>query len=444
MRQVIWYVIAVCASALALNASAYAIAPAIEPRFWPAALSFAALGVLAHTLAHRLAQGAAGSIGFLPFLAAVLVAPSWLSIVAVTAAVAAVEFVTRKEKLKALFNSAQIALALAVCLHGYLLLGGQAIASKADISWLTAAQFLAAFLLFLITNSIAVGGVVAVSSGRRFPDVWRANTRRSLLFDFFSFPFVFVFAVVYIEYGFAGVAILALQMLGVRQLYKTNWQLEKTNQELLQLMVAAIEARDPYTSGHSRRVAEYSRIIARALGLPAKQVERISVAALLHDVGKIHENFAPILRKPTRLTDEEMAIMKTHPIKSAELVQTVSQLRDVLPIVRHHHENWDGSGYPDGLKEQAIPLGARVIMFADTIDAMTTDRPYREALGEVQVRSELVRMRGKQFDPEICDALLASPLFAKLFRDNVLSPAEPQFVVRRPSPRSMAGVSVVS
>jgi HD-GYP domain-containing protein (c-di-GMP phosphodiesterase class II) len=201
----------------------------------------------------------------------------------------------------------------------------------------------------------------------------------------------------------------------LRQLYKVNWQLEQTNRELLELMVAAIEARDPYTSGHSRRVAEKARVIARATGLREKEIERIVAAALLHDVGKIHEVFGPILSKPGRLTPEEQVIMRTHPIKSAELAGTVTQLRDVVPLIRHHHENWDGTGYPDGLKGDTIPLGSRIIMFADTIDAMTTDRPYRAALDATAVRKELLRFRGTQFDPTICDALLRSPEYSKLF-----------------------------
>jgi putative nucleotidyltransferase with HDIG domain len=207
--------------------------------------------------------------------------------------------------------------------------------------------------------------------------------------------------------------------LGYREINKVNWQLQQTNQELLQLMVAAIEARDPYTSGHSRRVARNARLIAQAIGMRDRHVERVAVAALLHDVGKIHEVFAPILSKPGRLTAEENAIMQTHPIKSEELVRTVSQLNDVVAPIRHHHENWDGTGYPDGLIGEAIPLASRIIMFADTIDAMTTDRPYRAALTEAQVRSEFVKLRGRQFDPNICDKLLNSAIYPKLFDQDV-------------------------
>jgi HD-GYP domain-containing protein (c-di-GMP phosphodiesterase class II) len=134
----------------------------------------------------------------------------------------------------------------------------------------------------------------------------------------------------------------------------------------------------------------------------------------LHDVGKIHEIYAPILRKPDKLTSEEWVIMKTHPIKSAELVSTVSQLRDLVDPVRHHHENWDGSGYPNGLAGEAIPLWARIITIADTIDAMMTDRPYRKALTVDLVRIELASMAGRQFDPNLCVALLRGRFFSDL------------------------------
>lgn len=423
-RHVAAYVIAISILAVAALVGLIETSPINAADHLPAALSFAALGVLAQLLAHRLPNSAAGSIGFLPFLAAILVAPSWVPVAAISLSVAVVEVVRRRELLKAVFNVAQIALSLAVCCLLFVLLGGEPLESKADLSWGLVATFGASFLLFLIINSVAVNGVIGVSAGRSLAQMWRSTSRRSLVFDSLSFPFVFVFALGYTEYGFAGVSVLALQLLGVRQLYKTNWQLENTNKELLELMVAAIEARDPYTSGHSRRVSAFSTVIARAIGMSPKQIERVGVAALLHDVGKIHEVFAPILQKPSRLTAEETAIMQTHPIKSAELVQNVSQLRDVVLPVRHHHENWDGSGYPDGLRGEAIPITSRIIMFADTIDAMTTDRPYRAALGEAQVRSELLKLRGIQFDPHICDVLLSSPHFKSLFKQETKSVGE--------------------
>jgi HD-GYP domain-containing protein (c-di-GMP phosphodiesterase class II) len=228
-----------------------------------------------------------------------------------------------------------------------------------------------------------------------------STTHATLVYDLFSLPAVFFFALIYVRGGAGWALALAFPLLGLRQLYKANWMLEKVNHELLQLMVAAIEARDPYTSGHSQRVADYSRIVSTAAGLGTKDSDRVFTAALLHDVGKIHEEFAPILRKPGRLTDSEFSVMKSHSEKGAALVGKVSHFRDLIPSLRGHHEAWDGSGYPDGLRTEQIPLWARVIALADTIDAMTTDRPYRQALHIDTVRAEIRAQAGRQFDPRI-------------------------------------------
>jgi HD-GYP domain-containing protein (c-di-GMP phosphodiesterase class II) len=142
----------------------------------------------------------------------------------------------------------------------------------------------------------------------------------------------------------------------------------------------------------------------------------VYTAALLHDVGKIHEEFAPILRKPGRLTDEEFAVMRTHSEKGAVLVGKVSQFEDLIPAVRGHHEAWDGSGYPQGLKGDAIPLWARIITIADTIDAMTTNRPYRLALTPEAVRDELQKHAGRQFDPRIAGLLVSDARWPEMHR----------------------------
>jgi putative nucleotidyltransferase with HDIG domain len=218
-----------------------------------------------------------------------------------------------------------------------------------------------------------------------------------------------------VNLGFFGTAGMAIPILLVRQLYRTTVELTTVTEELLELMVAAIEARDAYTSGHSRRVAKASEIIAKAMGLSHEEVERVSVAALLHDVGKIDEKFGPILAKEGRLTPEEWEIMKKHPVRGAELVGLLSSLRDVVAPVRHHHENWDGTGYPDGLRGEGIPLASRIIMFADTLDAITTDRPYRKALGIEEARAEFIRFRAKQFDPTICDRVVSGDVWSELY-----------------------------
>jgi HD-GYP domain-containing protein (c-di-GMP phosphodiesterase class II) len=231
-------------------------------------------------------------------------------------------------------------------------------------------------------------------------------------------------------------------IIGVRQLHLTNLELEQMNRELLQLMVTTLEARDPYTSGHSRRVQNYAVLIARAMRLPERDVGRISQAALLHDVGKIHEKYARILSKSDQLSPEEWAVMQEHPVDGERLVSTMTRLKDLTPAIRHHHEQWDGTGYPDGIAGEEIPLAARIIALADTIDAMTSVRPYRVAMAPDQVRAELVRCRGRQFDPSITDQVLSAALWNKLFApDRVPRPSQPNLAVipiRGPS-RSAAG-----
>ncbi len=396
------------------------VAPKPEVAHIQAVSWLSILGFVSVLQVHALPKGASGSTAFIPWLATALIAPNWLCVVAVVVASVVAELTAKRAPLKAVFNVAQLSLAISLAILSYGALGGVSLLELGDLT-LTDVGFdtmvpLAALVgVFLGVNTTVVAGVVAISEKQRLFDVWKQNNLGTIVYDVCSAPIVFLFAWLYVRTGALGVAGLSIPLLGARQLYKVNRQLEQVNEELLQLMVKAIEARDPYTSGHSRRVAQYSKIIARAIGLSTKQVDRIGVAALLHDVGKIHEIYAPILRKPGKLTPDEWAVMKSHPIKSAELVATVSGLKDIIGAVRHHHESWDGSGYPDGLVGEAIPLGARIIKFADTIDAMTSDRPYRRALTERDVRHELNKFKGVQFDPSICGRLLESPSFRLLF-----------------------------
>jgi hypothetical protein len=409
------YVGAICIAALAALAYLLRFASAGSSASVRASAAFVLLGLICHAHSYRVAKGSTlGSIAFLPYLAAVTLSPTWVTAALVSlAAVLAETFFRRvRSGIKATFNVAQYSLSVSASVIAYRALGGESLLAGADVA---VPAYVAAFVLFIGVNTLAVSGVIAVSEGRSVIAIWRQNTVGTLAYDALSLPVVYCFAVIYNAFDIAGVIFLGVLLLGARELYSKNRQLQATNQELLQVIIAAIDARDPYTCGHSQRVSEYSVIIARSLGLPARQVARIGVAALLHDVGKIHEMFAAILQKPGKLTAEERAIIEIHPLKSAELVGMVSDLADLVVPVRHHHENWDGTGYPDGLSGEDIPFTSRIIMFADTIDAMTTDRPYRKALGEAEVRAELLRCSGKQFDPQICEQLLRSVHFKSIF-----------------------------
>ncbi len=405
-RQISRYVVLVLVAAVGTVAALYLRDPGFNPAFAQVALTFGLISVLANVLSHKTSGDAAGSLSFIPVLASAAIAPHWLTAIVVAGAALVAQVLARKGPLKSVFNVAQEGFAISLAILAYLALGGLPLQRIGDSGSLS---LFALFLVFFITNSVCVSGALGIVNARNPWSIWRENTLSALPYDFLSLPVILFFVWIYTQYGVVGAFVLAVPL-------------------------------DPYTSGHSRRVAEKARIIARAIGLREKEIERIVAAALLHDVGKIHEIFGPILSKPGRLSAEEQVVMRTHPIKSAELAGTVTQLRDVVPLIRHHHENWDGTGYPDGLRGEGIPLGSRIIMFADTIDAMTTDRPYRAALDATSVRKELLRFRGTQFDPQICDALLRSPEYSKLFASS--GPAIEEWVEKTPERGSVLRTAV--
>ncbi len=167
-------------------------------------------------------------------------------------------------------------------------------------------------------------------------------------------------------------------------------------------LAEAINSRDPYTGGHTKRVAEYSLELASALGLTEKEKEKLRLAAVLHDVGKIGIDDA-ILRKGGSLSHGEEESMRTHPEIGAKILGFVEEMRDVVPAILYHHEKLDGTGYPAGLKGYAIPLHARIIAIADAFDALTTNRPYRDALDKKTALAELKTKAGTHFDPSLVD-----------------------------------------
>lgn len=381
-------------------------------------LSFLAL--VAETLGLVLPNSARGSLAFIPYLASAVIVPNWTAVVAIAVVRAISDIPRHVEKRTLAFNVATHALTLSAAIWTFRALGGQSMLELSQNSFLnTSLQIgpaaLVAFGVTFFLNGIIVCYFLALRSDKPFRAVWRQSVIPTIGMDLVAGPIVFIFAWLCAAHGPIAAAALWAPILGFREVHRVNLELQKTNQELLQLMVKSIEARDPYTSGHSRRVQHYSVIIARALGLSEREIDRVGRAALLHDVGKIYEKYAPILRKEDKLTPDEWATMQEHPIDGANLVATMSGLKDLVAAIRHHHENFDGTGYPDGLSGEAIPLASRIITFADTIDAMTSERPYRQPLTETQVRSEIVRCRGRQFDPEIADRLMSAAVWQMLF-----------------------------
>ena len=198
-----------------------------------------------------------------------------------------------------------------------------------------------------------------------------------------------------------------------QEMKKRRKQMETMSLQLMQTLSTTIEAKDEYTRGHSHRVAEYSALIAKELGWSQKEISNLRNAVHLHDIGRIGIPDT-ILNKPTKLTEEEYAVIKEHTVIGSEILKNITLIRHVQEVARYHHEHYDGSGYPDGLKGEEIPLPARIVAVADSYDAMQSKRIYRNPLGAETIYKEISKNRGIQFDPEIAD------IFLKLLREERL------------------------
>ncbi len=366
-------------------------------RFWNALATFAIIGIVSDSLSFKLPVAKVNtSVGFIPFIASVaLFRHPWPMVIAGVA-----------------FNTAQYMLATGLASLVYSRLGGSVSLESFEF---TLVPFVGLVVTFFVVNKGSVSLAVSLSNGLSVREAWGRIGKDAIGTDLFSSTLAALLVFLYVKLQLLGIAVLVFPLFLLRQLYQMNLQLQGELEEKLELMVKSMEARDPYTSGHSRRVSEYALAIARELRLSANELDEIKSAALLHDVGKIYEEFAPLLRKEGKLTPEERMIMRTHVTRSAQLVETATRLRgSVQAMIRHHHENFDGSGYPDGLAGTDIPMGARIIMIADTIDAMTTDRPYRRAMPLSRAIEELETFAGRQFDPQLVKLVSKSASIRRL------------------------------
>lgn len=380
------------------------------------------MGLLSESLAIRMKVGRdAGnsSITFIPLLASVQLFGPAAAMILMPATGAFGEFlVRRKAPIRGVFNVAQWTIATFIGGWAFALLGGTALQPRVGVMSAVPLSgqlipFMAFGLMFMAVNHIAVSSVVALSQGLRFTEVLShmlghsGASRHDLLIS----PIALAVAFLYLQVGVAGILVVLLPLLFIRHSYLTTSRLREANADLLKALVKAIETRDPYTSGHSLRVAYLARRIAEALGLPRGSVEQIEQAALLHDIGKIESVYSGILMKPAALTAEERGIIESHVTKGEALLRNLSSLPEPLILaVRHHHEKEDGTGYPDGLVGDQIPIGARIIGVCDAVDAMLSDRPYRSALSVPAVMDQLQLHQGSQFCPAVVAALVESDL----------------------------------
>jgi putative nucleotidyltransferase with HDIG domain len=385
-------------------------------------LALVVLGVLSESWALTITVGrSAGgsSITFLPLLASILLfGPTAAVLFMLVTGLVGEVFIRKKEKVRAVFNVAQYVVSTAAGGWAFTAVGGYPIAPTGALSPPSFAPqfipFIAFGAVFLSVNHLAVSFAIALSQDLPFRRVWLRLIGRSgtnMVYDLALSPVAIGVAYLYVEFWVFGLFLFFWVLFFIRHLYATNLRLQQTNRDLVRALVKAIETRDPYTSGHSLRVSSLARRIAEGCGLSPRRVEWVETAALLHDIGKIEAVFTEILMKPTGLSREEREIIESHVTKGVELLSSISSFPDdVIDAVQHHHETYDGRGYPYGLRGEQIPIGARIISACDAIDAMLSDRPYRRALDLPEVRRQLIAYSGSQFDPNLVEVILRDDL----------------------------------
>jgi diguanylate cyclase (GGDEF)-like protein/putative nucleotidyltransferase with HDIG domain len=268
---------------------------------------------------------------------------------------------------------------------------------------------------YFLANTLSVGTIISLSEGKKFKALWRDNLFWTAphylaggalagLFHYWNQyagweTAVLVFPIVYLVYRS-----YRLYLGRLEEEKRHVAEVADLHLRTIQALALAIDARDGTTFGHLRRVQVYARELARELGLPEEERRALDAGALLHDIGKLA---VPeyIISKPGRLSPEEFEKMKVHPLVGAEILESVRFPYPVVPIVRSHHEKWDGSGYPDGLKGDQIPMGARIVAAVDCLDALASDRQYRRALPLDDAMKQVMKESGKSFDPRVVDLL---------------------------------------
>jgi putative nucleotidyltransferase with HDIG domain len=372
------------------------------------------------------------SVASLPYLAAIVAFSPRLAVPALAVSVALSNIYPKRRRPQVfIFNLSQgiISAGIAGGLYHALVRSGEV----GTIEALPA--FAATAIVFSLTNMGLVSGMLASMRGQRFKLVFGevvGQKGSNLVHGLLSSPIALMIVLLYLRYAGLGIVVVLLPLLLVRYSFANNVALQKANKDLLKVLIKAIETRDPYTSGHSLRVASLAVAIAEDLGLSRQKVDEVEIAALLHDVGKIDPAFSAVIRKPYDLSAEERALIQTHAALGADLLQNLKSVgTPIIAAVRHHHERMDGKGYPDGLTGDSIPLPARIIMLCDSIDAMLSDRPYRKALPIDRVRQELIRCSGDQFDPEIVNVVLQKDTLLKATQlIDMVSGFEDEYLIR--------------
>ena len=391
-------------TAVCLGAAALTLRFILEYRFteWFGVVLLVCLVLVTENMAFHLPVTGSVSLSFAAAYAALLYSGPLAAIaVAIAASTNLAEIRSGKPLAIHLFNAGQLVVSVGLAAAVYIGLGGVTLADGPVVLTGILLPAVLAGVTFYVSNVALVSVGASLLMGRRL-----GETLGSMGFlSFGSSLLVLALLGLLVAYLLAaqswlGLLLLVLPFWMARRTFRVYVELTEAYTSTVRSLVTAIEAKDPYTRGHSERVADYAHRLAEHMGLPKNEVDLIERAALLHDVGKIGISLDTLI-SPERLTPDEVNAIRQHPVLGSDLVADVEFLSDIVDIVRHHHERCDGAGYPDGLVGERISVPARILAVADAYDAMTSDRAYRPRMTETQAREELLRVAGSQLDGEM-------------------------------------------
>jgi len=369
---------------------------------WLVLIFFLAISVFAEFMPVDLPIAGSITIGFpIDFVIILVYGPALAMLISAIGAIISEVLGKKTSWYKIIFNASQYALSVGVAGITYQYVGG--VVGFQNFFKFAFPAILCA-LTYCLVNSILVTIVISFAQDSKITTVWRVDIKEMIPSYIAEAPMGFLMAIVYVEVGIIGILLFFFPLLLARRSFELYTKMRKVYLDTIRALAAAIDAKDPYTKGHSERVAETSVALAQELNLSGRDIENIEYTALLHDIGKIGIDDM-ILGKSSKLSNEEFKKIKEHPIVGAKIIEPIDFLKNSYWAIYHHHEKYNGKGYPDGIKSEDIPILARIIAVADAYDAMGSDRPYRKKLNKDKILKELNDQSGKQFDPEVVKAL---------------------------------------
>lgn len=361
-------------------------------------LIFGVLGIASESLPVALPKGGYVTVSYSIFLSSLILFPLGVTLTAMALSGLIIfgNVALEQPAWKRVFNASQYVLSIA--------------AAHAVMSFIKPSSFqfdLKSLMLYLIVASVFLViniTIVSIALGMMFDkspwSIWLSNIRWAVP-NFLALVLLgFLLALIYNNYGPMGLLLLFIPLLVSRHAFQLYVDMKENYLNTVEALVQALEAKDTYTSGHSARVGKLAVAIAEAIKMSEDKIESLKYAAVLHDVGKIGVS-ETILNKEGELQESEWESIRSHPVIGQTIIKGIKFLFDIGEVVRHHHERYDGQGYPDGIKGEEIPLESRIIAVADTYDAITSDRSYRKGKTHDEAIEELKRVAGSQLDPEL-------------------------------------------